>query len=398
MRLTTRTTMTTLAAIASVCLALALTACGGSGGGSTAKTPGASPTAEFNPKLTMQSETLKYGDKSTVTVDAQVPKVTGVESSIADGYTKAFKADLMKELKKNSISIESGISGGSEEQCDEHTKGKCITHARFKQHDAQIYKDYATVSYELGITPFGAHPETTVKSLTVNLRTGKPAQPSDFINTSDPDLASAIKKGKCLENYDEDPASANGFEAFSPTDSGFNATWSAGAHSFDACGIGDVTLPWSDFGKEKPSGSPNAGIQEPSDSPKAAGNSCAGNPKLPEGAAPEGCVTRPKGAKQLPTESLIMTPTKNIWCSASAEVLDCSMINPQVRIDLNPTGKAFKPNRDDGPAAQQPVTLAHGTSATIGDYACSSAKKGLTCWSIHSKHGLFLSKAKQVLW
>jgi hypothetical protein len=345
----------------------------------------------------MRSEKLSYGDKSTITVRAKVPHLSGVDTKIAAAYTSSFKAALMKELKTNSIDIEEGISGGSEEQCDEHSPGKCVTHARFKLHAAQIYKNYATVSYELSVSPFGAHPQTSVRSLTVNLRTGDRATPGDFIATGDPHLASAIRKGKCLEDYDDDPTSPKGFQAFSPTDDGLKATWAAGTNSYTACGIGEVTLSWADFGTGRRSASATP-TKKPKPTHKASGNTCVGNPPLPRGAAPEGCATRPKNAKVLPSGSVIITPTTNIFCSVSADVMDCFMNSPRARFDLKRTGPAYEPNRDDGPAASQPVEIPYGTSVVIGGFACSSESVGLTCWSTSSKHGLFLAKEAQLHW
>jgi hypothetical protein len=263
----------------------------------------------------MRSEELRYGDKSTVTVQAKIPHLSGVDTKIAAAYTSSFKSGLMQELKANSIDIEDGISGGSEEQCDEHSPGRCVTHARFKLHASQIYKHYATVSYEFSVSPFGAHPQTSVRSLTVNLRTGKRATPGDFIATNDPHLASAIRKGTCLEGYEEGPTSSKGFQAFSPTDSGLKATWAAGANSYTACGIGEVTLPWSEFGKGRHTATATP-TKKPSSAPKRTGNACVGHPRLPRGAAPEGCAARPRNAKVLSSGSVIVTPTTNIFCSA----------------------------------------------------------------------------------
>lgn len=130
--------------------------------------------------------------------------------------------------------------------------------------------------------------------------------------------------------------------------------------------------------------------------------SCPGGFALPDGVDESVCGEPADGAQELtPGEhgsALIFTPSKNVWCSFTEDELDCSMIDPQVRIDLGTSGEAYTPNRDDGPAAEEPTTVEYGESVTFGPFACVSQEIGLSCWNTESGHGLFLSKDSHQMW
>ena len=152
-----------------------------------------------------------------------------------------------------------------------------------------------------------------------------------------------------------------------------------------------------------PSTSAATATSAASPSPTVEPARCAGDPEFPDGAEDERlCAVDPEGATELPAGDLgaavILTPSKNIWCTLDEDLVDCSMVDPMVRIDLEAEGEAYEPDRDDGPAGVEPTTLEYGDAITYGPFACLSQEKGLACWSRDSGHGLFLSRAHQQRW
>lgn len=130
--------------------------------------------------------------------------------------------------------------------------------------------------------------------------------------------------------------------------------------------------------------------------------SCAGGFQPPDGVEETVCEESVDGTKQLTSgqsgAALIFTPSRNIWCSLREDQLDCSMTTPKKRVNLGTSGKAYTPDRDDGPVSEEPTTVHYGQSVTYGPFACTSQAIGLSCWNTETQHGLFLSKEESHLW
>ena len=96
--------------------------------------------------------------------------------------------------------------------------------------------------------------------------------------------------------------------------------------------------------------------------------------------------------------AIVTSPSGNIWCAMSADLVDCVMLDPFARIDLGTSGPALVPNRDDGPPGVPPRTLAYGQSVTLGPFACLSQSIGLSCWNTSNGHGMFLARERTAMW
>ena len=65
-----------------------------------------------------------------------------------------------------------------------------------------------------------------------------------------------------------------------------------------------------------------------------------------------------------------------------------------IRTDTGAMGLWMDPAAD----AAEAVTLGYGKTAVQGDIACASAKTGLTCWDIKTKHGFWVSSEGYATW
>ena len=388
-------------------LMLSLAACGG-GAHPPAEDPPTAATAtpdDFKPVLELEDETVKSEDgQAPVSVDVQVPMVSGVEQEHADAFTNGFKYGLTErlgDLSKQSTE-EQGTCTGDGDQCEPY--------AAFELTQAQIYGDYATISYELTVAPNRSTARASVfaESLTMNMRTGEIAEPSEFIALDAPDLPDAItESGECTQDYSASADDSNRVDAFSPTDDGMYLSWDKGTFSDTACGVGKVTLPWDEFGIDQ---QPKDGDddQQPKDdgndepATEGAGSACAGSPELPEGVDERVCEEGGKGAKELTAVSgdraEIATPSENIMCEIGRGSVECLMVEPETRVELPSEGKARMTQGSRPITTWDRETLDYGEVGSFTAITCISQEVGLSCWNIETKHGLFLSREEVVLW
>lgn len=181
-----------------------------------------------------------------------------------------------------------------------------------------------------------------------------------------------------------------------------------GESTAEASGEATSTYRWDEEQQtvvrtgDLPDGSESEAQTVESDQPEESTSSCAGGFELPDGVDESVCGEPADDAEELPPgeygSAVIFTPSQNIVCSFTEDVLDCSMLDPVERINLDTSGEAYTPNRDDGPAAEQPMTVDYGHSVTFGPFACISEEIGLSCWNTETQHGLFLSREQSHMW
>ena len=93
------------------------------------------------------------------------------------------------------------------------------------------------------------------------------------------------------------------------------------------------------------------------------------------------------------------TPSNNVRCDGQTSGVQCWVMSTATRSHyprawlVRPHGQAtsFVPN--DGPGSGP--ALQYGSTWSRGALRCRSRVTGLTCWSVLTGHGFFLSRARQ---
>lgn len=123
---------------------------------------------------------------------------------------------------------------------------------------------------------------------------------------------------------------------------------------------------------------------------------------LPDGIDSRVCQSSVGNAKKLDADEYgsawVITASGNIWCDFSSAEVSCAMMEPYTRLSLKASGPAKKADYDDGPPGSEPVTLRYGQPVTFNGAACLAQEIGVSCWNLASGHGMFLSRAKTVIW
>lgn len=353
-----------------------------------------SAAAVFNPVLELKKEDVEQSNEQVlVSAEVQTPIVTGVEPVYAEKFVTEFEALLKKDVLDVADLTAKNLPNLAH-YCDGLVDGKCVNKVRFMASKAQIYKEYATISYELGVNILGGAPSTLVRSLTMDLRTGELSAAEDFVKDPLDQVRATGIDGKCLTDFDSLRAVNGKVEAFSPTDDGLYLSWNAGTFDATVCSVAHVLIPWA--------ASPAQTESAPVTTRAAAGPVCAGDPVLPEGIDGRVCAATVDGATPLHKgefgSGLVMSPTQNIWCGFRADFIECATIEPNVRIALGHSGAAEDRTSQDGPPGDSPVTLNYGETITFDQYACVSQEIGLSCWNTQTRHGLFLSRVQSIMW
>lgn len=288
MRARSQSILAILAAIGATTM-LVMTGC--SGGDSNENRPGDGSTSAtempFEPKIevTEGSETFEITDEvgSVITFNVAYPvaEVTGVKPEVAE----AFQAEVA-EQKDQVFESAQAYNRLTITEC----QGTCERDATSTVVHVGVYEEYGTVATESEYM-FGTRDRNPgVHSVTMNLKTGKPAELSDFIDLADTQVqslaAAALQKTEnwayCAEPVADYLATAG---AFSPTDEGMLLLWPINGTNTAQCGVDRVTVPWPD---------PNAPEEAPADEPAAEpaaedinGRWCP----TPESQSSDGCVS-----------------------------------------------------------------------------------------------------------
>lgn len=199
---------------------------------------------DFNPSMKLVNETVTFDDPDApVSVKAKIPTVTDVNPEYAakfsDGVRQKIR-DKLKELSK--FAIEVGVCPGPAQQCDPFTF--------FQVSKAQIFDPYATISYQLRYAvDQNTAASVDAASYTMNMLTGQVVGPEEFILVQNANVAAAIRNtGTCTRDLELNSDGTLPIDAFSPTDDGIYLSWDKGTMDMTMCGVGEVTLPWENFG------------------------------------------------------------------------------------------------------------------------------------------------------
>ena len=127
----------------------------------------------FHPAMELRTRDIKRGTRAVpVVATVQAPVISGVDPAYARKFTAEFEsmlaADMMYVARKSAEYLPDLAN-----YCGSEGDELCAVNVRFKATKAQIHKDHATISYELGMSIVGGMPSTRSKSLTMNLRTGR---------------------------------------------------------------------------------------------------------------------------------------------------------------------------------------------------------------------------------
>lgn len=160
-------------------------------------------------------------------------------------------------------------------------------------------------------------------------------------------------------------------------------------------GGGDKSVPGVSTGEA----SPSASSAQPSDASSSAAPS--ESPSASASPSPTALAKpAPDGARELST---IVSPSGNIQCVLAGDEVGCSIASRDYTAggQEDCSGASFSIAVADGAAAMDcgrsfatgGTTLDYGTSAVSGDFACTSASDGMTCWSTRTGHGFTVRKA-----
>lgn len=128
---------------------------------------------------------------------------------------------------------------------------------------------------------------------------------------------------------------------------------------------------------------------------------CVGRPSLPGAVDSSVCSSHPEGAQRLQHDSggptSFTTAAGDVRCTETT-TLTCSLSSPATTMRLTGQEAGEELASPAAPDPAEPTVIQNDTTVSSATFACRVQQVGVTCWSLRTRHGFFLSEATQKTW